>query len=69
MLVFTEYGKVAEAAAKVEAEVKALHDKIMEIGNSKMKGQQAKLDKVNMEIDKTIGAITKAKVAIKNANR
>ena len=60
---------MAEAAGKVEAEVKKLHDKIMEIGSTKMKSQQAKLDKVNMEVDKAVGAITKAKVAIKNANR
>ena len=64
-----EYNKVAEAAAKVEAEVKALHDKIMEIGSSKMKVQQARLDKVTKEIDETTTAINKAKVAIKNAKR
>ncbi|XP_038051306.1 structural maintenance of chromosomes protein 4-like [Patiria miniata] len=64
-----EYNKVADAAAKVEGEVKVLHDRIMEIGSTKMKSQQAKLDKVTKEIDETSTGITKAKVAIKNAKR
>ena len=66
---YLEYNKVAEAAAKVEAEVKALHDKIMEIGSTKIKAQQARLDKVTKEIDETTTASNKAKVAIKNAKR
>nr|XP_033815111.1 structural maintenance of chromosomes protein 4 isoform X2 [Geotrypetes seraphini] len=64
-----EHEKVAEKAGKVEAEVKKLHNLIIDINNHKLKAQQDKLDKVNKEIDECSSAITKAQVAIKTADR
>ncbi|XP_029472941.1 structural maintenance of chromosomes protein 4 isoform X2 [Rhinatrema bivittatum] len=64
-----EHEKVAEKAGKVEADVKRLHNLIIEINNHKLKAQQDKLDKVNKEIDECASAITKAQVAIKTSDR
>ncbi|ELV13322.1 Structural maintenance of chromosomes protein 4 [Tupaia chinensis] len=64
-----EYDGVAEKAGKVEAEVKRLHDLIVEINNHKLKAQQDKLDKINKQLDECASAITKAQVAIKTADR
>ncbi|XP_054980756.1 structural maintenance of chromosomes protein 4 [Sorex araneus] len=64
-----EYDSVAEKAGKVEAEVKRLHDLIIEINNHKLKAQQDKLDKINKQLDECASAITKAQVAIKTADR
>ena len=47
----------------------SLQDQIMEVGGSRMQQQQAQLDKVVKEIDGSNAAITKAKVAIKTAER
>ncbi|XP_004406119.1 PREDICTED: structural maintenance of chromosomes protein 4 isoform 4 [Odobenus rosmarus divergens] len=65
----TEYDSVAERAGKVEAEVKRLHNIIVEINNHKLKAQQDKLDKINKQLDECASAITKAQVAIKTADR
>ncbi|XP_069878948.1 structural maintenance of chromosomes protein 4 isoform X2 [Dipodomys merriami] len=64
-----EYDGVAEKAGKVEAEVKRLHDLIVEINNHKLKAQQDKLDKLNKQLDECASAITKAQVAINTADR
>lgn len=66
---FPEYNNVAERAGKVEAEVKRLHNIIVEINNHKLKAQQDKLDKINKQLDECASAITKAQVAIKTADR
>ena len=47
----------------------SLQDQIMEVGGSRMKQQQAQVDKVSREIDGSNEAITKANVAIKTAER
>ncbi|XP_059803139.1 structural maintenance of chromosomes protein 4 [Hypanus sabinus] len=64
-----EYEKAAAKAGKIEAEVKRLHELIVEINNKKLKAQQDKLDKINKEIDDCTSSITKAQVAIKTAGR
>ncbi|XP_053567775.1 structural maintenance of chromosomes protein 4 [Bombina bombina] len=64
-----EYEKIAEKSGKVEAEVKRLHNLIVDINNHKLKSQQDKLDKINKEIDECASAITKAQVSIKTADR
>ncbi|KAL1777691.1 structural maintenance of chromosomes protein 4 [Sigmodon hispidus] len=64
-----EYDAVAEKAGKVEAEIKRLHDTILEINNRKLKAQQNKLDMINKQLDECASAITKAQVAIKTADR
>uniref|UniRef100_A0A671DUB6 Structural maintenance of chromosomes protein n=1 Tax=Rhinolophus ferrumequinum TaxID=59479 RepID=A0A671DUB6_RHIFE len=65
----TEYDNVAQRAGKIEAEVKRLHNIIIEINNHKLKAQQDKLDKINKQLDECASAITKAQVAIKTADR
>uniref|UniRef100_G3TI85 Structural maintenance of chromosomes protein n=1 Tax=Loxodonta africana TaxID=9785 RepID=G3TI85_LOXAF len=65
----TEYNNVAEKAGKVEAEVKRLHNIIVEINNHKLKSQQDKLDQINKQLDECASAVTKAQVAIKTADR
>lgn len=64
-----EYDAVAEKAGKVEAEIKRLHDTIIDINNRKLKAQQNKLDTINKQLDECASAITKAQVAIKTADR
>lgn len=64
-----EYDNVAKRAGKVEAEVKRLHDLIIEINNHKLKAQQDKLDKINKQLDECASSITKAQVSIKTADR
>lgn len=64
-----EYDKIGGAAAKVEAEVQRLHKEIMEIGGSKMKAAQHRVDAISKQIDEVTGMITKCQVAIKTANR
>ncbi|XP_012980424.1 structural maintenance of chromosomes protein 4 [Mesocricetus auratus] len=64
-----EYDAVAEKAGTVEAEVKRLHDTIIEINNRKLKTQQNKVDTINKQLDECASAITKAQVAIKTADR
>ncbi|XP_056663362.1 structural maintenance of chromosomes protein 4 [Monodelphis domestica] len=64
-----EYECVAAKAGKVEAEVKRLHNLIVEINNHKLKAQQDKLDKINQQLDQCASAITKAQVAVKTADR
>ena len=61
--------KAAEAMDEVQKQVQSLQDQIMEVGGSRMQQQQAQLDKVVKEIDGSNAAITKAKVAIKTAER
>ncbi|XP_030837819.1 structural maintenance of chromosomes protein 4 isoform X1 [Strongylocentrotus purpuratus] len=63
------YQKVASVTSRIEADVKALHNQIMEIGSSKMKSQQAILDKLTSDIDAASNGITKANVAIKTAKK
>ncbi|XP_023662970.1 structural maintenance of chromosomes protein 4 isoform X2 [Paramormyrops kingsleyae] len=64
-----EYETAASKAGKVEAEVKRLHNLIVDINSHKLKAQQDKLDKINKELDECCSAITKAQVAIKTADR
>ncbi|KAI1893723.1 hypothetical protein AGOR_G00126620 [Albula goreensis] len=64
-----DYEGAASKAGKVEAEVKRLHNLIIDINSHKLKAQQDKLDKVNKELDDCSSAITKAQVAIKTADR
>ncbi|XP_061861791.1 structural maintenance of chromosomes protein 4 isoform X2 [Colius striatus] len=64
-----DYSGLAEAAGKMESEVKRLHNLILEINSNKLKAQQDKLDKINKEIDECTSSITKAKVAAKTADR
>uniref|UniRef100_UPI003AABFBA3 structural maintenance of chromosomes protein 4 isoform X1 n=2 Tax=Centroberyx gerrardi TaxID=166262 RepID=UPI003AABFBA3 len=64
-----DYGAASSKAGKVEAEVKRLHNLIVDINSHKLKAQQDKLDKVNKELDDCSSAITKAQVAIKTAGR
>nr|DBA26134.1 TPA: hypothetical protein GDO54_010431 [Pyxicephalus adspersus] len=64
-----EFEKAAEKAGKIEAEVKRLHNLIVEINNHKLKAQQDKVDKINKEIDECTSSITKAQVSIKTADR
>ncbi|NXT50806.1 SMC4 protein, partial [Pluvianellus socialis] len=64
-----DYDCVAEEAGKMEAEVKRLHNLIIDINNQKLKTQQDKLQKINKEIDECTSAITKAQVALKTADR
>ncbi|KAJ8388658.1 hypothetical protein AAFF_G00130670 [Aldrovandia affinis] len=56
-------------AGKVEAEVKRLHNLIVDINSHKLKAQQDQLDMVNKKLDDCSSAITKATVAIKTADR
>ncbi|XP_047130345.1 structural maintenance of chromosomes protein 4 isoform X1 [Hydra vulgaris] len=63
------YTKAAEISGKIEKEVQSLHKKIMDIGKSKLSGQQSKLDSLSKLIDEVTQKKTKASVAIKNASR
>lgn len=64
-----DYEAASSKAGKVENEVKRLHNLIVDINSHKLKAQQDKLDKVNKELDDCSSTITKAKVAIKTADR
>uniref|UniRef100_A0A1A8IT34 Structural maintenance of chromosomes protein n=2 Tax=Nothobranchius kuhntae TaxID=321403 RepID=A0A1A8IT34_NOTKU len=64
-----DYESASGKAGKVENEVKRLHNLIVDINSHKLKAQQDKLDKVNKELDDCSSIITKAKVAIKTADR
>lgn len=66
---FKDYEAASNKAGKVEAEVKRLHNLIVDINSHKLKAQQDKLDKINKELDECSSAITKAQVAIKTAGR
>lgn len=46
-----------------------LHDKIMEVGGSRVQSQQSKVDELSSEIDTCTAAVTKANVAIKTSER
>ena len=46
-----------------------LHDKIMEVGGSRVQIQQAKVDQLSSEIDGCTAGITKAGVASKTSER
>uniref|UniRef100_A0A7N6AI32 Structural maintenance of chromosomes protein n=1 Tax=Anabas testudineus TaxID=64144 RepID=A0A7N6AI32_ANATE len=64
-----DYETASNKAGKVENEVKRLHNLIVDINSHKLKAQQDKLDMVNKELDDCSSTITKAKVAIKTADR
>ncbi|XP_024910869.1 structural maintenance of chromosomes protein 4 isoform X2 [Cynoglossus semilaevis] len=64
-----DYEAASVKAGKVENEVKRLHNLIVDINSHKLKAQQDKLDKINKELDDCSSTITKAKVAIKTADR
>uniref|UniRef100_A0A8D0A2S5 Structural maintenance of chromosomes protein n=2 Tax=Sander lucioperca TaxID=283035 RepID=A0A8D0A2S5_SANLU len=64
-----DYDAASSKAGKVENEVKRLHNLIVDINSHKLKAQQDKLDKINKELDDCSSTITKAKVAIKTADR
>lgn len=64
-----DFESASSKAGKVENEVKRLHNLIVDINSHKLKAQQDKLDKINKELDDCSSIITKAKVAIKTADR
>ncbi|XP_037533454.1 structural maintenance of chromosomes protein 4 [Nematolebias whitei] len=64
-----DYESASSKARKVETEVNRLHNLIVDINSHKLKAQQDKLDKINKELDDCSSIITKAKVAIKTADR
>ncbi|RDD47674.1 Structural maintenance of chromosomes protein 4 [Trichoplax sp. H2] len=64
-----EYEKLEKRSSKVEEVVKRLHTQIMEIGGTKLKVQQERLDKVINQIDQANATITKSKVAIKTNDK
>ncbi|XP_038162298.1 structural maintenance of chromosomes protein 4 isoform X3 [Cyprinodon tularosa] len=64
-----DFESASNKAGKVENEVKRLHNLIVDINSHKLKAQQDKLDKINKELDDCSSIITKAKVAIKTADR
>lgn len=64
-----DFEVAANQAGKVEAEVKRLHNLIVEINSHKLKAQQDQLDRISQELDACSSAITKAQVAIKTADR
>lgn len=68
-LVLLDYESASSKARKVETEVSRLHNLIVDINSHKLKAQQDKLDKINKELDDCASIITKAKVAIKTADR
>uniref|UniRef100_A0A8C3V995 Structural maintenance of chromosomes protein n=1 Tax=Catharus ustulatus TaxID=91951 RepID=A0A8C3V995_CATUS len=65
----TDYEHVAQKAAKMEEEVKRLHQLIMDINNQKLKAQQDKIDQIDKEMDECSSAITKGQVAARTADR
>ncbi|NWW70386.1 SMC4 protein, partial [Climacteris rufus] len=64
-----DYECKAQKAAKMEEEVKRLHNLIMDTNNQKLKAQQDKIDQLDKEIDECSSAITKAQVAARTADR
>ncbi|XP_077396706.1 structural maintenance of chromosomes protein 4 [Festucalex cinctus] len=64
-----DFEAASSKAAKVENEVKRLHNLIVDINSHKLKAQQDKLDDINKALDKCSSTVTKAKVAIKTADR
>ncbi|KAM4742923.1 structural maintenance of chromosomes protein 4 [Anableps anableps] len=64
-----DFESASSKAGKVDNEVKRLHNLIVDINSHKLKAQQDKLDKINKELDDCSSIITKAKVAIKTADR
>ncbi|XP_032924267.1 structural maintenance of chromosomes protein 4 [Catharus ustulatus] len=64
-----DYEHVAQKAAKMEEEVKRLHQLIMDINNQKLKAQQDKIDQIDKEMDECSSAITKGQVAARTADR
>ncbi|XP_033953366.1 structural maintenance of chromosomes protein 4 isoform X1 [Pseudochaenichthys georgianus] len=64
-----DFDAASSKAGKVETEVKRLHTLIVDINSHKLKAQQDKLDKISKELDDCSSIITKAKVAIKTADR
>ncbi|XP_051934611.1 structural maintenance of chromosomes protein 4 isoform X1 [Hippocampus zosterae] len=64
-----DFEAASSKAGKVENEVKRLHNLIVEINSHKLKAQQDKLDNINKALDECSSTITKAKVAIKTADR
>ncbi|XP_061734094.1 LOW QUALITY PROTEIN: structural maintenance of chromosomes protein 4 [Nerophis ophidion] len=64
-----DFEAASSKAAKVENEVKRLHNLIVDINSHKLKAQQDKLDNVNKALDECSSTITKAQVAIKTADR
>ncbi|KAM9812168.1 structural maintenance of chromosomes protein 4 [Syngnathus typhle] len=64
-----DFEAASSKAGKVENEVKRLHNLIVDINSHKLKAQQDKLDNINKGLDECSSTITKAKVAIKTADR
>lgn len=68
-----KFRKVYETAAantsEVDEKVKILHEEIMRIGESRIKGQQDQIDRIDKELNSANAVITKSKVAIKTAER
>jgi structural maintenance of chromosome 4 len=61
--------KASAAVSELEGEIKALHDKILDIGGVRLKAQKAKVASIQDEIDTKQGQITKATVSLKNARK
>lgn len=57
------------SSTRIETEVQKLHKQIMEIGGSKLKMQQDRVDVLTNAVDEVVGQMTKANVAIKTCHR
>lgn len=57
-----ELEKLSASSKGLEASIKALQDKIMEVGGAKMKAQKAKVDKIQEAIESNTDSITKFQV-------
>lgn len=64
-----EYEKAQAEASKVEEEVHRLHKQIMDIGGTKLKAAESRINVVQTQIDQIAGNITRANVAVKTAKR
>ncbi|XP_019848995.1 PREDICTED: structural maintenance of chromosomes protein 4-like [Amphimedon queenslandica] len=64
-----EYEAAAANTSEVDQKVKILHEEIMRIGESRIKGQQDQIDRIDKELNSANATITKSRVAIKTAER
>lgn len=64
-----EWQTAVLSSTRVETEVQKLHKQIMEIGGSKLKIQQDRVDVLSKAVDEVVGQMTRANVAIKTCRR
>ncbi|XP_027044472.1 structural maintenance of chromosomes protein 4-like [Pocillopora damicornis] len=64
-----EWRTAVSSSSRIETEVQKLHKQIMEIGGSKLKMQQDRVDVLTNAVDEVVGQMTKANVAIKTCHR